>query len=889
MNVFSISLMVVLLTIVSTVSGMCVGVNATIAAHVDAFYRDLACSGAACPRCVSIGNKVTAFEWSPVSHRGTDLRRGALTSSIALFPLLTRLSLRGAGLRGELVSQLALLTHLESLWLDSNALIGTIPSQLGQLSLLTTLALDANLFSGTLASQLGRLSLLQLLTVNGNRQLSGTLPREIRELERLKAFSWATNTMLTLGDAASTNATAFPSPPDFRPGVAWHVVKQLNPLLRFSFYAEPEQVHVMLETPSLSWVGIGFGPRLPGASMSGADLVMLSYAPELGAIQIFDSFAVSERLRPARDITQGGSESDWFGVSGERVAGITRYRLSRSRVTGDRWDNEIPMTEIETIFALGSKPGFDDEVLDSFHGPLRAVQVLAWVAPANELPVDAIVGGVIGGAALLLLLVGAAVGLWFVLRRSEARDETGLRDGERVELDKQALAASSLEKLPIRIVDGGPGLFVDPVLLDDEFDSKELRAWRAAQEQNTAPRSGLRLLQLDAIYADVLVLQNKSTMHKHSVVLHLPEIRPQFILNVEPVEFRLAPGAEQVVELRISMLCTTMQQVTLTMSVDGESYAELPLFTVESELSTQLDFDEITVQKRIGEGGTGVVFAGTWRAQPVAVKMLRQELFTADELAELKAEARLLSQLLHKNIVGFRGISVEPARCCLVTELAPFGSLRAVLEKHAPPFAYGARVAADAASGVQFLHRSGIVHRDIKPANVLVYSLSARETTVAKLTDFGSARVVKANVDRAGRQRFFFSGGDHSGVQGTPVYMAPELFERSSRPCEASDCYSLGVTLFEIAALVEPHAEIAFAWDVAKAVQAGVRPTWPPERVVPATYKALVERMWAQEADVRPELDTVLSELEKFCENDNDDDENETDDFETAPDESESV
>lgn len=402
---------VVLPTGAPVVAGTCVGVNAATASRLAAFYSELACSGAACPRCVSIGDKVTAFEWSPVSHPRTDLRRGALTSGIALFPSLTRLSLRGAGLRGQLVSQLALLTRLEALWLDSNALTGTIPSQLGQLSQLTILSLDANLLSGTLASQLGRLSLLQLLTVNGNRQLSGTLPREIRELERLKAFSWATNTMLTLGDAASINATAFPPPPDFRPGVAWHVVKQLNPLLRFSYYAEPDQVHVMLETPSLSWAGIGFGPRLLGASMSGADLVMLSYAPELGTMQIFDSFAVSERLRPARDTTHGGSESDWFDVSGERVADITRYRLSRARVTGDRWDNDIPTTEIETIFALGSKPGFDDEVLDSFHGPLRAVQVLAWVAPASDLPVGSIVGGVIGGAALLLVLVGAAVGL----------------------------------------------------------------------------------------------------------------------------------------------------------------------------------------------------------------------------------------------------------------------------------------------------------------------------------------------------------------------------------------------------------------------------------------------------------------------------------------------
>lgn len=42
-----------------------------------------------------------------------------------------------------------------------------------------------------------------------------------------------------------------------------------------------------------------------------------------------------------RDLVQGGSEDDWFNVTGERVDGITRLRLSRARETGDRWDNPI--------------------------------------------------------------------------------------------------------------------------------------------------------------------------------------------------------------------------------------------------------------------------------------------------------------------------------------------------------------------------------------------------------------------------------------------------------------------------------------------------------------------------------------------------------------------
>jgi hypothetical protein len=56
--------------------------------------------------------------------------------------------------------------------------------------------------------------------------------------------------------------------------------------------------------------------------------------------------------------------------------------------------------------------------------------------------------------------------------------------------------------------------------------------------------------------------------------------------------------------------------------------------------------------------------------------------FSPHDLADLEAEARLLGQLLHKNIVrAFEASRVEPTRCCLVTALAPFGSLKSVLDK----------------------------------------------------------------------------------------------------------------------------------------------------------------------------------------------------------------
>jgi tRNA A-37 threonylcarbamoyl transferase component Bud32 len=817
----------------------CVDLNDSTRGLLNAFYDSLECIDRVngCPLCASERGEVVSLEWMFVAGGG-----GSLSGAIGELRSLRRLVLRGTGIAGSLVSQLGRLTQLTSLVLSKNNLTGAIPTQLGQLTLLQELSLDANSLDGTLASQLGRLTALRMLTVNGNANLFGTLPAEILALPSLVAFSWITNTRLSIAGVTrptTTNVTEFPPlPPPFPAiGVSWHATLQPLAEMRFSFFAERTQVHIMLETPSLSWVGIGFGARLAGMSMSGADLSMMVLMPSQGRVLVLDSFAVLDRARPMRDSMQGGSERDWFNVSGERVDGITRFRLSRARDTGDRWDNPIPaLGKLETLFAIGNVPGFDDLALSSFHAAgRRAVQLIEWaVPPPPALPTDAIVGGVLGGALCLLLLAGLiACVIWRRRVAAQQPHDAALINSERL-TPSSTMRETKLSSLPIRIEESDDGGFFS---------------------------RPTELLQVDVVHSDALMFRNASTMNTHCVCLHLPAVVPQYVLNVEPLTFRVRPGEATTVRWRVKMLCTTVQRVDVLISVDDSTYAALPTVALESELSTALDFDEIAPGKRIGEGGAGVVFAGTWRTQHVAIKLLRQEEFSAQDVAELRAEARLLEQLLHQNIVSFRGVSVEPKRCCLVTELAPFGSLKSVIVgRSAIEFAYVRHVCSDTARGVQFLHRSGIIHRDIKPANVLIFSLSAQESVVAKLTDFGSARTRTAAAAAAAAM-MVAADRTRSPIEGTPIYMAPQLFDRSARPSEQSDCYSLGATFYEAASLQEPFVEIAFAWDVAKAVAAGKRPLWPAATTAPPWFRALVDRMWAQDAAARPHLDVVLNVL----------------------------
>ena len=85
------------------------------------------------------------------------------------------------------------------------------------------------------------------------------------------------------------------------------------------------------------------------------------------------------------------------------------------------------------------------------------------------------------------------------------------------------------------------------------------------------------------------------------------------------------------------------------------------------------------------------------------------------------------------------------------------------------------------AEALDLLHRNGVIHRDLKPSNVLLAS---------------DGRVLVADFGLALRRTMIGPGASHSAPSGTPMYMAPELFEGNSSP--RSDVYALGILVFEL-------------------------------------------------------------------------------------------
>jgi serine/threonine-protein kinase len=183
----------------------------------------------------------------------------------------------------------------------------------------------------------------------------------------------------------------------------------------------------------------------------------------------------------------------------------------------------------------------------------------------------------------------------------------------------------------------------------------------------------------------------------------------------------------------------------------------------------------------LGRGAMGVVYRAEEDTlhRSVAFKLLTN----AKQTARLRflREARLEAQLNHSNIVPVYQFGELDGMPYIVTELMCGGSLDQRLEKQGlfDPLE-AAAVMRDAARGLHFAHKRGVVHRDVKPANMLLDAFGT-----VKVADFGMAREAEdpLQLTQAGM------------MVGTPAFIAPEL-ARGSPASPGSDVYALGCSLY---------------------------------------------------------------------------------------------
>jgi len=210
----------------------------------------------------------------------------------------------------------------------------------------------------------------------------------------------------------------------------------------------------------------------------------------------------------------------------------------------------------------------------------------------------------------------------------------------------------------------------------------------------------------------------------------------------------------------------------------------------DSRKAYEIDYNELKDLMEIGKGSFGIVYRGTWRSTPVAVKQLN-DLALNDEkaLADFRTEAEILKNLRnHPNVVLFIGITSPPQPVTIVTEFCAKGSLWKLLKSS---FILDEntvlRIVNGIAKGMLHLHSENVVHRDLAARNILV-----TENLEPKVSDFGLSRKQEGG-----------DGGTTQSAVGPLKWMAPESIQ-SRQYSPASDVWSFGVVIWEIFNKTEP-------------------------------------------------------------------------------------
>lgn len=285
------------------------------------------------------------------------------------------------------------------------------------------------------------------------------------------------------------------------------------------------------------------------------------------------------------------------------------------------------------------------------------------------------------------------------------------------------------------------------------------------------------------------------------------------------------------------------------------------------------------IVRMLGRGAMGAVYQARQISldRDVALKTIRGRL--ADNpasLARFTREAYAAAQLSHHNVVQIYDFGEEDGQHYFSMEWVRGGSLGdLVREKGSLDPKLAATYILQAARGLQYAHRSGMVHRDIKPGNLLL-----SEDGVVKVADLGLVKIpdqidpITADESGTSGQRDGDSyGGLQSGTQvtmqgtavGTPAYMAPEQSADASTVDHRADIYSLGCSLFYLLAGRSPYEGTVVSEVIQQHARAPVPALAEINARVPEPLCKIVARAMAKRpADRYDALAEMIGDLQSF-------------------------
>lgn len=190
----------------------------------------------------------------------------------------------------------------------------------------------------------------------------------------------------------------------------------------------------------------------------------------------------------------------------------------------------------------------------------------------------------------------------------------------------------------------------------------------------------------------------------------------------------------------------------------------------------------LILRRRIGAGAFGEVFHAhdVWLDHPVALKLLKPEIAKSDFSSRILHEARRLARVRHPNVVNVHGADMHEGRIGFWMDLIEGETLSELVSRGRLSHGEASHIGREICLALAAVHGANLIHRDVKAQNVM--------------RAFNGGRIILMDF---GAGEFMDRPPDDRRLRGTPLYLAPEFFERGSASV-ASDIYAAGVLLFHL-------------------------------------------------------------------------------------------
>ncbi|HEY5316054.1 MAG TPA: FHA domain-containing serine/threonine-protein kinase [Pirellulales bacterium] len=200
-----------------------------------------------------------------------------------------------------------------------------------------------------------------------------------------------------------------------------------------------------------------------------------------------------------------------------------------------------------------------------------------------------------------------------------------------------------------------------------------------------------------------------------------------------------------------------------------------------------------TIDKKLGEGGMGVVYQAVRESdnQTVAIKLMLARIAVEEAAKRIFArEIDITRQLKHPHVVRLHEHGAQGGAFYFVMDYCSGGSVDQWMAKYKGklPLKAAGPMMLQILAGLQHAHANKVIHRDLKPQNILLHQADGRWS--ARISDFGLAK----NFEQAG-----FSGMTATGqMGGTLCFMAREQLTHFRSVQPVSDVWSIAATFYNM-------------------------------------------------------------------------------------------